>query len=234
MTASYEAPRLGAGGKVLVLGSRTDVVAAGTPRPTRRGGKTQKGELSRRRVLEAAVLVLARKGYAETSVRDIASAANTLTAALYYHFSRKDGLIVGVVDHCVGVIQEHLRRRSHAELLPEDRVSEIVQALLALSKECRAELRVLTDLASRAPEDEVVRAAVAQGFQALASEFAILLSGGESRGRTTEVTLRTASHLILATLQGLLVLDEYVTHSLLDEAQSHRRALESTVRCLIG
>jgi flagellar motor protein MotB len=74
--------------------------------------------------------------------------------------SGKDGLIVSVVGHCVGVVQEQLRRRSHAEL-SEDRVSEVVRVLLALSKECRAELRVavgrIEDAAGALPTARRVR-----------------------------------------------------------------------------
>jgi AcrR family transcriptional regulator len=233
MAISYDDPGSCTDGRVLSVGSQAETHAAQSPRTAKRNGRTRRGKLSRQQMLESAVQVLARRGYAKTGVREIASTANKLTGSLYYHFVRKEDLIASVIEHCVSTIQDQLRRDCRPELVGEDRVPEIAQALLGLSKECRAELCVLTDLAWRAPENELVRAALAKGFEDLAGEFAVLLSPGPSRERKMEAKLRTASQVVLATVQGLLVLDAYASYSSQNEAQSIQRALESMVRSLV-
>lgn len=53
----------------------------------------KKSEATRARILDAAYSVLAEKGYAATSMADIAKAANTQAGAMYYYFKSKDALV---------------------------------------------------------------------------------------------------------------------------------------------
>ena len=47
-------------------------------------------------VLEAAAGLFAQRGYAATSMRDIAQAAAMLPGSLYYHFAAKEDLLAAV------------------------------------------------------------------------------------------------------------------------------------------
>lgn len=60
-------------------------------------GRRPDGDRTRERVLEAAVPLFARHGFAGTSVRMIAADAGVNVATLAYHFSDKDGLYRAVV-----------------------------------------------------------------------------------------------------------------------------------------
>ncbi|MCH7837533.1 MAG: TetR/AcrR family transcriptional regulator [Chloroflexi bacterium] len=51
--------------------------------------KARKGPLTRKQILDASLRLFSEKGFARTSVRDIASAAGITDAAIYYHFSSK-------------------------------------------------------------------------------------------------------------------------------------------------
>jgi len=55
------------------------------------------GERTRERILEAALPLFARHGYAGASIRAIAKAAGVNVATLAYHFEDKDGLYLTVV-----------------------------------------------------------------------------------------------------------------------------------------
>ncbi|PLW83302.1 TetR/AcrR family transcriptional regulator [Kineobactrum sediminis] len=98
--------------------------------------KTANQDKSNRRddVLEAAARLFAAKGYAATSIRDIAYQVGILSGSLYYHFASKEELLLEV--HARGVTQ----------------VTEAVQNALANSTEepwsrmsaaCHAHLEVL-------------------------------------------------------------------------------------------
>ena len=63
------------------------------PRSIRRDG-----ELSRTRLLEAALQLFAEKGYERTSTREIAEASGSNLAAISYYFGDKAGLYRAVVD----------------------------------------------------------------------------------------------------------------------------------------
>jgi AcrR family transcriptional regulator len=55
--------------------------------------REKKSDATRARILDAAYSVLAEKGYATTSMADIARAANTQAGAMYYYFKSKDALV---------------------------------------------------------------------------------------------------------------------------------------------
>jgi AcrR family transcriptional regulator len=56
------------------------------------------GEHARRRLLSAALVLFARHGYAQTSVRAIADAAQTNVASISYYFGDKQGLYRAIFD----------------------------------------------------------------------------------------------------------------------------------------
>lgn len=109
-------------------------------------GKTVAPDKGNRRddVLEAAASLFATKGYAATSIRDIAHEVGILSGSLYYHFASKEELLLEA--HARGVAQ----------------VTEAVQIALAdaaadpwsrMSAACRAHLEVLL---GRSPFSQVI------------------------------------------------------------------------------
>ena len=69
--------------------------------PTRRRRRTQaeRADLTRVCILDAAVDVLAKHGYAGLRTNDVARIAGVSRGALTHHFPSKDGLLVEVVAH---------------------------------------------------------------------------------------------------------------------------------------
>lgn len=60
-------------------------------------------ESKRERVLEVAARLFSSKGYAGTSIRDIANEVGILSGSLYYHFESKEAMLIAV--HSKGVSQ---------------------------------------------------------------------------------------------------------------------------------
>ncbi len=54
--------------------------------------KARRGPLTRKQILDASLRLFSEKGFARTSVRDIARGAGITDAAIYYHFSSKRDL----------------------------------------------------------------------------------------------------------------------------------------------
>ena len=54
-------------------------------------------EITQQRILEAARELFAERGYAGTSIRDIAERLSMTKAALYYHFPGKQDVLVALV-----------------------------------------------------------------------------------------------------------------------------------------
>jgi TetR/AcrR family transcriptional regulator len=63
------------------------------------GGSTDADAETRERILLAAASLFANKGYAATSVREIAEGARVTKPMLYYYFKNKEDLYVQLLDH---------------------------------------------------------------------------------------------------------------------------------------
>ncbi|HBZ72803.1 MAG TPA: hypothetical protein DEP35_24960 [Deltaproteobacteria bacterium] len=92
----------------------------------------RKGQRTAERILDAAELVFAEKGYAGTSLRDVAGAAGLRIPSLYNHFASKEALYTAVLERGIRPILEMLtaegaRERAERELLLEQVVQFLAQ-----------------------------------------------------------------------------------------------------------
>ena len=69
---------------------------------------------SSRLVLDHAARLFRERGYAETSLRDIAAASGMKTASLYYHFSCKEEIVTEVLNMGVATVFDEVVRRVDA------------------------------------------------------------------------------------------------------------------------
>lgn len=82
---------------------------ARTPKRTAEKDTQRLGDRTRRRVLDHAARILRQKGYASTSLRDIAGAAEMKIGSLYYHFSSKDELVEEVLSEGIRQVETQVR-----------------------------------------------------------------------------------------------------------------------------
>lgn len=100
-------------------------------------------------VLEAAARLFAQRGYAATSMRDIAQAASMLPGSLYYHFAAKEDLLAAVyesgVHDIVAAVREAVARRAE----PWDRLEAAcvahLETVLRRSDTAQVLIRVLPE-----------------------------------------------------------------------------------------
>ncbi len=70
-----------------------DLVSTSAVRSEPKGArKARRGPFTRKQILDASLRLFSEKGFARTSVRDIARAAGITDAAIYYHFASKRDL----------------------------------------------------------------------------------------------------------------------------------------------
>lgn len=87
------------------------------------------------KILDAAVNLFARKGYAATSTREIAEAAGITKPMLYYYFQSKEGLCRAALTSFFEPFQERLRLILEERRPPREHLVEVVWAHL---DNCRA------------------------------------------------------------------------------------------------
>ncbi len=93
----------------------------------------RKGELTAERILDAAEGLFAERGYAGTTLRDVATAVDLRIPSLYNHFSSKDALYAAVLDRGIRPVLAVLSEFAAGEPTEQnaERLIEKVMALLA-------------------------------------------------------------------------------------------------------
>lgn len=106
---------------------------------------TKKAVLTRKRILDAALHLFAAQGYAETSMRDIAAAAECSLGLTYRYFASKEALVLELYIQLITQLEEQAR------LLPAgtiaDRFHHLMRAQLAFMAPHRLTLVALTGAA---------------------------------------------------------------------------------------
>jgi AcrR family transcriptional regulator len=95
----------------MATGKSSPVPPRDRDRPARRGPKAARGEVAER-ILAAARASFATRGYAGTTVRDVAAAARVDRALVTYYFTSKAGLLVAAIEPPEGFIEDALRASS--------------------------------------------------------------------------------------------------------------------------
>ena len=95
------------------LSDLSSEVVAKRPRPVRGKRRTQaeRTQETRTRILDAAVEVLRRKGYAHFRTADVARAAGVSRGAQLHHFATKEKLVYATMEHVFQNVLETSRKR---------------------------------------------------------------------------------------------------------------------------
>lgn len=187
----------------------------------------KKSETSRAQVLDAAIRTLAERGYAHTSVSDIATAAGMSKGAVHYHFESKDDLIAQVLSRCGEVMRERVRLAWQAPGEPQEKIRRALREMHESRKHGSAELRVLADLMAQGIYDPKLKKALSALFEANRSEILQHLEEGfRTLGLRPKVPLQVVPRLVLGILDGL-ALHDFFDPSSEDDDRAVIEALET-------
>jgi AcrR family transcriptional regulator len=192
----------------------------------------KKSEASRQLVIDAAVKTLSRKGFAQTSVQDIAEAAKLSKGAVHYHFENKDELIQCVLAQCCEHLSSRVKAAWEAPGSPTERVRRALEEMWTARRERGPELRVISDLMAQGVHDDSLRKPMAQMFRKNREEILEAgLRGLIALGLKPRVSPEVIPRLLLATLDGLALHAVFDPPSPADEAET-LKALELTTFAL--
>ena len=95
------------------------------------------GEFPRNRVFEVAAEVFHRKGYDNTSMSDVASAAGLTKAGLYHHVASKESLLYTILDYGLDLTESHVVKPLEEIADPLQRLKTMIDLHLQLVLEER-------------------------------------------------------------------------------------------------
>ena len=106
-------------------------------REKRQKRQSGNGDFTRNRVFEVAAEVFHRKGYDNTSMSDVASAAGLTKAGLYHHISSKERLLYTVLDYGLDLTEAYVIRPLAEISDPLERLETMIDLHLRLVLEER-------------------------------------------------------------------------------------------------
>jgi AcrR family transcriptional regulator len=170
-------------------------------------------------IIEAASTVLARQGYAKTSLMDIAREAGMSKGAVHYHFPTKESLIGQVLQKALKQVQE---RTLSAWAEGEDSTGSTrssLEELWRLRAKRTDEALIVADLLVQSLHDEQLRPQMASFYAEAADQMRSHLEQLQTTlGVRFKVPLEFLPRLILAVLDGLSM-QSYVDESSLQGEQ---------------
>jgi AcrR family transcriptional regulator len=159
---------------------------------------TPRGKFKRKRILDAAARVLARRGYGGAQMSEIAEEAGTQSGSLYYHFESREELIEQVLHQGVTSAFAHTRGVVDAlpvRVSPRERLEAAVRAHLRFqlveSDYARAAVRSI----GQYPEDMWAR--VNAEFRAYGKFFDGLIVGAIQAGQIDLAVDKSALRMLI-------------------------------------
>jgi len=105
-------------------------------------GRSRRREDTRQRLYEAAVDLIAERGYSATTVEDIAERAGVAKGTVYYNFPSKTALFEELLRHGVGLLTAAFRE-AVVDRTPREAVAALVRAQLEYIQRYRAFAQLL-------------------------------------------------------------------------------------------
>ena len=125
----------------------------------------KKSEISVGHIVEATMRVLARQGYAHTSLMDIANEVGMSKGAVHYHFPTKEALMGKVLETACDAVAERTRKVWVEGQNPLDAMRSALRELWTVRAELSNETKVVADLLAQSLHDDKMRVPLASYYR---------------------------------------------------------------------
>ena len=126
--------------------------------------KYKKSEISSTQIVQAAIRILAKQGYARTSLMDIAKEAGMSKGAVHYHFPTKEALIKLVLKTACDAVQKRTIDSWQEGDNPIESLRKSLDTLWRVRAERSDEALVVADLLAQSLYDDALRPELADFY----------------------------------------------------------------------
>jgi len=153
----------------------------------------------RERILDAAVRVLARKGFHATRVSEVAKAAGVADGTIYLYFDSKDDLLVSLFEDRVERLLKFLEAELPRARTASDKLRRVIELQLGLLEGERDLAEVLTVILRQSTK--LMKEQAAPKFNAYLAVIARVVAEGQATG---ELRDDVPPHLVARAIFGAL------------------------------
>jgi AcrR family transcriptional regulator len=165
----------------------------------------KKSKISIASIVDAAMRVLARQGYARTSLMDIAAEVGMSKGAVHYHFPTKEALMGQVLETACDVVAKRTREAWTAGGNPVESLRSSLLELWRARAELSDEAKVVADLLAQSLHDHSLREPLAQYYRFASAQVEQHLTEHlNALGLRSKIEPAKVPRLLHAMLDGLL------------------------------
>lgn len=165
-----------------------------------------KSAVSSQQIIDAAIRVLARQGYAKTSLLDIAKEAGMSKGALHYHYPSKEALIHAVLEAACNAVQLRTRAAWSPSDNPFEALRRSLEELWAARAEQTDEAMVVADLLALSLYNDALRPRLAEFYELGAQQIRAYLEDHLiSLGLEPRISLDILPRIVIGLLDGLVM-----------------------------
>jgi AcrR family transcriptional regulator len=165
----------------------------------------KKSKISIASIVDAAIRVIARQGYARTSLMDIANEVGMSKGAVHYHFPTKEALMAKVLETACDTVAERTRS-VWAQGTPADALRSSLRELWRTRAQLSDEATVVADLPAQSLHDANLRPPLAEYYRFASAQveehMSVHLAALGLRSRVDQHKLPRILH---ALLDGMLM-----------------------------
>ncbi len=165
-----------------------------------------KSAISSQQIIDAAIRVLARQGYARTSLLEIAKEAGMSKGALHYHYPTKEALIHAVLEAACNAVQARTVEAWSPSDNPFEALRKSLEELWATRVQRTDEALVVADLLALSLYEESLRATLAEFYELGARQIREYLEEHlVSLGLEPLISLDLLPRVVIGMLDGLVM-----------------------------
>ena len=185
---------------------------------------------ARDQILNAALSLFARQGFAHTSMNDIVRESGVSKGGVYWHFQSKDALILAIFDAFFSEQEAILTGVLNGEGSPAARLRRLVELAGAELEAATARFPAPLEFYTLAAHNETLRARLAQFYAGYHEKLCRLLQEGIEAGIWPETTaVSPTAHVLISAMEGVILL-----WSLFPEQINLRHQMETAVALLLA
>jgi AcrR family transcriptional regulator len=174
------------------------------PQPVRKLFQARRERrIARRRneILRAAAQVFAQKGYAATTTREIAAAADIAEGTLYNYFEGKRDILISIIEKANAPLERALRQAEHLE--DRETIVALFERALNVSEKQLPFTRTL--LSEAWMDDHIMKEFVQTRLHRVAQLLTTFIEEGIASGAIRAVDAETCTRLIMGMFAGLIL-----------------------------
>ena len=159
----------------------------------------------RNEILQAALHVFVRKGYAQTRMEDIVTQSGLSKGALYWHYKSKRDLFLDLIDHWMDRFAPLMRPGYHQHKSASKILEDICRFTVRVFKRDRDWFLAELELWAWAARDGEILERGRRLVNRMLAEFRAVLESGVRRGEfRADLDVNLTALLLLNTLQGMV------------------------------